>query len=189
MTRYEFGPSLILPSIPVTCFSAGRTTATDVLPVMPKTVNATAASNLSSFQDGRCCRVQAQKRCQVLLVAPDVLWRTAGRRSVVRSAVAYMVSGQGGCKQPVPVATETSPVDSSARSVDSKGSTAVASGALFGASVTRILAASQQLATFVPIEPPGRPRTARKAAEGHQYQGKPWLTIEFEYLALPTSTK
>jgi hypothetical protein len=33
--------------------------------------------------------------------------------------------------------------------------------------------------------PSGRLRAARKAAEGHQYQGKPLLPIEFEYLGSP----
>ena len=79
--------------MPVTFFSAGRTNATLVLPVMPNTVNATAASILSSFQLGRCWSVQAQKRCQLLLVAPDVLrLRRVERTSVVRNAlVAYIV--------------------------------------------------------------------------------------------------
>ena len=55
------GPSIILPSIPRKFFKQGRTTATLVDPVMPKTQKMTAASIFDSRQDGRVWVVQAQK--------------------------------------------------------------------------------------------------------------------------------
>lgn len=58
--RYDHGPSRIEPSRPIVFFSVGRTSATEVEPVMPKTTNATAASVGDSFHDGRCCVVHAQ---------------------------------------------------------------------------------------------------------------------------------
>ena len=55
------GPSIILPTIPRKSFKQGRTTATLVDPVMPKTQKMTAASIFDSRQDGRVWVVQAQK--------------------------------------------------------------------------------------------------------------------------------
>jgi len=60
MTRYEFGPSNIEPSIPHV-FSAGLTRNIVEEPVMPNTVNKTAASTLDSRQCGRTFVVHRQK--------------------------------------------------------------------------------------------------------------------------------
>jgi hypothetical protein len=57
--RYDQGPSIIVPSIPI-FLSAGRTNATLDEPVTPKTQNKTAASVLSSFQLGLACVVHFQ---------------------------------------------------------------------------------------------------------------------------------
>ena len=71
--RYDHGPSRMEPSSPIVFFSVGRTMATDVEPVMPNTVNATAASNGLSLQDGRCCVVHSQKSAIQLLLLPPLL--------------------------------------------------------------------------------------------------------------------
>ena len=60
MRRYDHGPSRIEPSRPIVRLSAGRTIATDVEPVMPKTTKATAASVGDSFHEGRTCVVHDQ---------------------------------------------------------------------------------------------------------------------------------
>jgi hypothetical protein len=57
--RYDHGPSIIVPSIPI-FFNAGRTNATLEEPVTPKTQNKTAASVLFSFHDGLVCVVHFQ---------------------------------------------------------------------------------------------------------------------------------
>ena len=60
------------PSRPVVSRSSGRTTATLLDPVTPKTQKATAASVLSSFHDGRGCVVHRQKRWKgVVSLAPE----------------------------------------------------------------------------------------------------------------------
>jgi hypothetical protein len=53
MTRYELGPWISEPSMPVIALSVGRTTATDEDPVTPNTTKAIAASLGLSRQLGR----------------------------------------------------------------------------------------------------------------------------------------
>ena len=64
VVTHEFGPSQNEPWMPISC-SAGRITATDVLPVMPNTQKTTAASTRDSRQCGRVCVVHSQNRCPV----------------------------------------------------------------------------------------------------------------------------